>query len=135
MVAELRLTALRAAATNGARTVVYTSCYSHPHDLGFFTEMERVVESAAGVIRPVHLQCSIAELERRIANPDRVAMRKLRSAAGLRAELARWNWVAVPRADCITIATDGRTPGSCADEIMATLALASQAPLAGEPPS
>ena len=135
MVAELRLTALRAAATHGARTVVYTSCYSHPHDLGFFAEMERVVEGAGGVILPVHLQCSVAELERRIANPDRVAMRKLRSVEGLHAELARWNWVAVPRADSITITTDGRTPGSCADEIIATLAPASRMPLAGEVPS
>lgn len=125
MVAELRLTALRSAANNGAGIVVYTSCYSHPADLPFLEDMERVVGSAGGVIHPVHLQCSIAELERRIANPDRVASRKLRSVDGLQRELARWNWVAVPRAACITIVTDGRTPSACADEVLARLPLAS----------
>src|SRR5215207_7187023 len=74
-VAELRITALRAAAENGAGTVVYTSCYSHPADLPFFEQMVRVVEGGGGVLRPVHLTCSVAELERRIANPDRVALR------------------------------------------------------------
>jgi hypothetical protein len=123
MVAEMRLTSLRAAATNGAGVVVYTSCYSHPTDLSFFEEMERIVAAAGGTIYPVYLQCSIEELERRIANPDRVAQRKLRSVEGLRTERARWNWVAVPRAECITIATDGKTPGTCADEILARLSL------------
>jgi hypothetical protein len=123
MVAELRLTALRVAASNGAGVVVYTSCYSHPTDLPFFEEMERIVEGAGGTIRPVHLACSIAELERRIANPDRVTLRKLRSVEGLQRELARWNWIAVPRTECITIATDDRTPSECADEIISRLLL------------
>ena len=134
MVAELRLTALRAAATNGARTVVYTSCYSHPHDLGFLAEMERVVEGAGGVIQPVHLQCSIAELERRIAESrsrgDEKAEKRRGSALGrARAmELGR----RAARGLHKRSQPPAGTPGSCADEIIATLALASQVSLAGE---
>ena len=127
MVATLRLTALEAAAANGAGTIIYTSCYSHPTDLPIFERIERTVEAAGGVIRPVHLQCSVPELERRVANADRVALRKLRSVAGLHRELARWNWIAVPREGCITIATDERTPSACADEIIERLALTPRA--------
>ena len=123
LVAELRLTALRTAAREGARLVAYTSCYSHPGDLPFLEEIERIVDASGGTVWPVFLQCPVPELERRIANPDRVERRKLRSVDGFRAELARWNWVAVPRAHCITIGTAGRTPGDCASEIMAKLSL------------
>ena len=127
MVAKIRLTALETAAANGAGTTIYTSCYSHPTDLPFLERIEHIVENAGGVVRPVHLQCSLAELERRVANPDRVTRRKLRSVDGLRAELARWNWIAVPREGCITIATDGRTPSACADEIIERLSLVRRA--------
>ena len=123
MVAKIRLTALETAAEKQARTIIYTSCYSHPTDLPFFEQLEGIVERAGGVIKPVYLSCSVEELERRIANPDRVARGKLRSVSGLRSERARWNWVAVPRPGCITIATDARTPAECADEIIACLSL------------
>ena len=86
-------------------------------------EHPRALLGAGGTIHPVYLQCSIEELERRIANPDRVAQRKLRSVEGLRTERARWNWVAVPRPECLAIATDGKTPATCADEILARLSL------------
>ena len=118
MVLDMRITALRSAAENGARLVTYTSCYSHPTDLPFLERIEHVVMGNGGTLQPVYLQCSVPELERRIANPDRVALRKLRSVEGFRRELARWNWIAVPRPSCITIATDDRTPGACADEIL-----------------
>jgi hypothetical protein len=121
MVLDMRLTALRLAAENGARLVTYTSCYSHPTDLPFFERIEGVIAASGGTIQPVYLQSSVPELERRIANPDRVALRKLRSVEGFRRELARWNWVAVPRPNCITIVTDDRTPSECADAILARI--------------
>ena len=125
MVAELRLTALRAAARNGAGVVIYTSCYSHPTDLPFLEQIEQIVHDSGGVVRPVYLQCSVEELERRIGNADRVALRKLRTIEGLRTERTRWNWVAVPRDGCITITTDDRSPSDCAAEIIARLSLVS----------
>ena len=120
LVLELRLTSLRSAQSLGAGTVVYTSCYC-PSDLSFFEEMERVVEAPGGKIWPVYLKCSVAELERRVTDPGRAEYGKLRSVAGLRAQLARWDCVAVPRAHCIAITTEGRTPADCAGEIVARL--------------
>lgn len=72
-------------------------------------------------VHPVFLDCSVAELERRVTDPVRAARRKLHSVDGLRTQLAAWNCVAVPRASCIRVATDGRTAADCAQEVVARL--------------
>ena len=122
LVSEVRIMCVRAAA-RAPSIVVYTSCYDHPADLSMFEELERIVNDGGGATRPVYLQCSIAELEQRVAAPSRVQLGKVRSVAGLHAQLRRWNCVAVPRADCITIVTDARTPSNCAEEIIEALDL------------
>jgi len=122
LVGDVRLLCVRAAAA-AQSTVVYTSCYDHPADLPLFEELERVVRQGGGVVRPVYLQCSIAELERRVTEPSRVQMGKVRTVVGLHAQLRRWNCVGVPRASCITIVTDSRTPAECAEEVIAALGL------------
>ena len=122
LVGELRLTCL-SAAPHGGGNVVYTSCYDHPADLPFFEEMERVLQGAGGSLTPVYLQCSVTELEKRVANPSRVEMGKVRSVDGLRAQLRRWNCVAVPRANCVTIVTDDRSAAECAQQIIDGLGL------------
>ena len=122
LVGDVRLTTLGRAAAS-ARTVVYTSCYDHPVDLPRFEEIERIVRQGGGTLYPFYLECSIAELERRVSHPSRVELEKVRSIAGLHALLRRWNCVAVPRGTCITIVTDSKTPSECAAEIIAELDL------------
>jgi hypothetical protein len=122
LVGDVRLTSLRSAAAS-PKTIVYTSCYDHPVDLPRFEEIERIVQQSGGAVSPFYLQCSIAELERRVSHPSRVEIAKVRSVAGLHALLRRWNCVAVPRDGCITIVTDSKTPSECADEIIAELEL------------
>lgn len=118
---ELRLTCLRAGAAHGAGTILYTCCYDHPADLPLFETIEEIVGGSGGAVHPVYLACSTAELERRVTDPARAARRKLHSVDGLRAQLAAWNCVPVPRDTCMTIVTEGRTPAECAREIAARL--------------
>jgi len=122
LVGEVRLMCVRAA-SNARSTVVYTSCYDHPTDLPFFEEIERLVGQGGGSVSPVYLQCSMAELERRVTAPSRVEIGKVRSVMGLHGQLRRWNCVAVPRDNCITIVTDSRGPSECAEEIIDALGL------------
>lgn len=122
LVGEIRLTSLRHA-TGSEKTVVYTSCYDHPADLARFEEIESIAQRSGGRVRAVYLQCSLAELERRVTHPSRVQIDKVRSVNGLHALLRRWNCVAVPRKSCITIVTDGKGPSACASEIIAALDL------------
>jgi hypothetical protein len=123
LVRELRLTCVRAVAAAGVRPMVYTSCYDHPADLEFYEELERIVHASGGALSPVYLATSVEELERRVSNPSRVEMGKLRSVQGLHAQLGKWNCVAVPRSECLTVPTDGRTAAECAEEIAARLGL------------
>jgi adenylylsulfate kinase-like enzyme len=123
LVTSVRLMCVRAAAS-ATSTVVYTSCYDHPADLPAFEELERSVRAGGGVLRPVYLQCSIAELERRVGAASRGLLGKVQTIAGLHGLLRQWNCVAVPRDTCLTIDTDARTPASCADEIIRALGLA-----------
>lgn len=85
--------------------------------------MESTVQSVGGQFFPVFLQCDVAELERRVSNASRIEMRKLTSVEGLRSALAKWNFVSLPRADCVTVVTDGQTPQECAAEIINRLGL------------
>ena len=120
LVGKLRLTALRYGSAS-TKTVVYTSCYDHPADLAQFELIESIVQHVGGRVRAVYLQCSLAELERRVTHPSRAQMEKVRSVAGLHGLLRRWNCVAVPRKNCVTIVTDEKTPSACASEIVALL--------------
>ena len=123
LVREIRLACLRAGAEHGAGTVVYTSCYAHPADLGFFEEIEGIVHGSGGTVVPVYLQAEVAELERRVTDPSRAEMGKVRSVEGLHRQLRRWSCVPVPRDGCVTIVTDGKTAAQCAREIADVLGL------------
>ncbi|HYH81309.1 MAG TPA: hypothetical protein VEX86_16010 [Longimicrobium sp.] len=123
LVRELRLAALRAAAERGAGTVLYTSCYDHPVDLGFYEEIEAILAASGGAVIPVYLQCDVAELERRVTGESRVAMGKVRTVEGLHAQLCRWNCVAIPRDGTLRVVTDGKTAPQCAEEIIERLRL------------
>jgi hypothetical protein len=123
LVRELRLSCLKAGAKDSTGTVVYTSCYDHPTDLKQFEEIEQIVVQQDSKLLPVYLKCETLELEKRVANPSRVAMGKVRSVEGLRSKLNEWNCVAVPRENCVTILTDGKSALQCAQEIVSVFEL------------
>ena len=120
---ELRRVALRAKAKDPKARVVFTNCYSHPHDLPNAQALEKLVVEAGGQFLPVFLECGLAELRSRVGDPSRVEMRKLTSVAGLDDYLESWNLVPLDHPNCITIRTGGRTAGSCAQEVVDRLGL------------
>ena len=121
-VQKLRLDCLREAAISD-KTIVYTSCYDHPNDLEFVEEIERIVLASKGEFQPIYLQCEVAELEKRVTDPSRIAMKKISSVKGLRQKLNEWNCVAFPRKNCQIITTDGKTIDECVEEITEILSL------------
>jgi adenylylsulfate kinase-like enzyme len=120
---EIRFACLKAGAKYCAGVVVYTSCYSHPTDLKQFEEIEQIITDSGSELFPVFLKCSLVELERRVADPLRVSMGKVRSIKGLHEVLDQWNFVAVPRENCVTISNDDKSPLQCAKEIIDVLNL------------
>ncbi len=119
LVYALRLQCITAAAQQAEGVVIYTSCYSHPHNLSFLEQIEEAVLAAGSELLPVYLQCPVAELEKRVANESRVQKGKLQSAEGLQQALKQGNHVAVPRTECRTVVTEGKTAAECASEIIA----------------
>jgi adenylylsulfate kinase-like enzyme len=123
LVYEIRLTCIRAAAKHSDGILVYTSCYDHPNDLSFFEEIEETMRSSGAELLPVYLRCEVSELEKRVVSGSRKSMRKVRSVEGLHKNLDRWNCVAVPRNNCVTVTTDEKTSSECAEEIIDLLRL------------
>jgi adenylylsulfate kinase-like enzyme len=89
----------------------------------YFEKLEEAVLSAGSELLPVYLQCTVAALENRVANDSRVTMGKLQSIEGLHQALNQWHHIAVPRDECLTIVTEGKTPAECADEIIFSCSL------------
>jgi len=114
---ELRRTAVAAAADQRDARVVFTNCYSSPHDDATVAALEREVTSRNGLFVPVFLECSMGELRRRVTAPSREEMRKIRSIQGLEDYVAAWNFVPLDRPNTISVNTEGRSPEECAEEI------------------
>jgi adenylylsulfate kinase-like enzyme len=117
---DLRLRCLQFAARHSAGTVITTGCYDHPKDLALYEQMEEIVTAPGGQVLPVYLQCAPAELERRVCQPSRAALGKVHTVKGLHDFLKRWNCVAIPRDNCVTLITDDKTPEQCAAELIET---------------
>lgn len=114
---RLRRTALAAKAEEEDANVVFTNCYSSPHDDSTVAALEHEVTSRGGRFIPVFLECSMEELRRRVILPSRKEMRKIHSVEGLHDYIREWNFVALDRPNTISVRTDGRSPEECAEEI------------------
>lgn len=114
---RLRRTALAARAERGPANVVFTNCYSFPHDDAVVAALEGEVTSRGGQFFPVFLECDVEELRRRVVDPSRKEMRKIHTPEGLDGYMGEWNFVALDRPNTFTVATDGRSPEECAEEI------------------
>jgi len=118
---RLRRTALAARAEAGSEDVVFTNCYSSPHDDHTVAALEQEITSRGGAFLPVFLECSIEELRRRVVHPTRREMHKLHTTEGLDEFIDAWNLTPLDRPNTVTLTTDGRTPQECATEIAALL--------------
>lgn len=120
---RLRRVALAARAPDPDATVVFTNCYSSPHDDPTVAALEEVVVDHGGEFCPVYLRCGVEELRRRVVDASRASMRKLHTVEGLDDFLERWNCVALERPNGVTVPTDGRSVAECVDEIARSLSL------------
>ncbi len=118
---RLRRTALAASADEGGATVVFTNCYSSPHDDATVAALEREIVTRGGEFVPVYLACGVDELRRRVVAPARAEMRKLRTPEGLDEFMTRWNNVPLDRPGTRVVNTEGRTAADCAAEIAAAV--------------
>lgn len=114
---RLRRTALAARAEQGEASVVFTNCYSSPHDDETVAALEQEITSRDGQFIPVFLECSPEELRRRVTDPGRKAMRKLHTAQGLDEFMRTWNVVPLARPNTLVVKSEGRSAEDCADEI------------------
>ena len=124
LVHEVRSAVLKAAIAQNTPFVVTTYCYADPDDLPILRDFEAIVEGTGGELLPVFLHCSREEAMRRVGNPDRAARRKMTSPEKLNAMLERDRLIQVPRDDCISLATDARSPEATAQEIIRRFRLA-----------
>jgi hypothetical protein len=118
LVHSVRSAALDAAAQHGEPLVLHTSCYSHPQDLHVVEEFERVLAKRAGELLPVYVKCRRETLAERVVSPDRVELGKLATREALTDFLGRWNLVALPRPNCLTVDSDLLSAGDAALEIV-----------------
>lgn len=121
----LRMLSLQAVAPDPDAIVVFTTCYSRPESDRTVAAMEELARESGGDFLPVFLQCRAAELEHRVTDPSRQGTAKISSVEDLRRFLDRWNCVPVPRPNCISVVSDGRSAEDCAREIERRLSLRS----------
>jgi len=103
LVQTVRTSVLNAAAERGIPFLVMTFVCVEPDDLPTFEQFEAIVQGHGGQLFPVFLQCSTSEIVRRIANPDRVARKKMVSEQNARDFLIRHRVFPVPRPTCLVL--------------------------------
>jgi hypothetical protein len=118
LVQAVRLLVLDAAARENVPLIVTTFVYVEPDDLPTFQQFESVVQRRDGQLLPVFLQCSEAEITRRIGNVDRSERGKMTSEQGVRDFLTRHKVSPVPRPDCLILNSEIQSAEATAGEII-----------------
>jgi chloramphenicol 3-O-phosphotransferase len=91
MMQELRLRSLELAMDFGVEGVTFTMCYDHPKDMPVVEDIRRLLVDRGGTVHFVQLVCSLEEMKRRVAQPDREKYRKLTHPEKLDALLRDWD--------------------------------------------
>jgi len=118
LVHAVRVAVLDAAAEKNIPLTVMTFVYAKPDDLPAFEQYESLFQRRGGQLLPVFLQCSDAEIIRRIGNADRSDRGKLSSEQGVRDFLAMYNISSVPRSDCLILNSEMRSAEATAHHII-----------------
>lgn len=130
LVNAVRLLVLEAAAVQRVPLVVVTFVYAEPDDRALFEAFEAIVHRHGGRMMPVFLRCTDEAAARRVGNADRVARRKLASAAGLARFRAAYCITPVTRPDCLVLDTELASPDATARAIADHFQLAPRSPAA-----
>jgi hypothetical protein len=105
-----------------------TFVYADPEDLPTYEAFEKIVHQRSGQILPVFLNCSTAEIVRRVGNAERAARNKMTSEQRAREFLAQHRLVAVPRDNCLVLDSEARSAKANAGEIVRHFRLADPPP-------
>jgi hypothetical protein len=95
-----------------------TFVYVDPDDLATFELFEATVQRHGGQLLPVFLECSTAEIARRVSNADRVARKKMASEQSAREFMARHRVSEVPRPTCLILDSGANTAEENAEQII-----------------
>jgi hypothetical protein len=109
---------LNEAAQRNVPLVVMTFVYVEPNDLPVFEQFESIVQRYGGQLLPAFLQCSEAEILRRIGNADRVQRRKMASQQSAREFLTSHKVAPVPRSNCLLLDSEATSVEATAGEIV-----------------
>ena len=119
---KLRLVALEAVAPSADAAVAMTMGYTSDA-LTQVEAIERLVSESGGEFIPVFLKCDMEELRRRVSNPGRSEMKKINSVEGLERYMSEWDHIPFSSPNSLTVVTQGRSAGDCAEEIIRRLVL------------
>lgn len=120
---KIRLDCFKQFARLDSELFVFTWCYDHPEDFGFYQEIETSILAEGSEVVPVFLKCRREELDRRVGASLRKKMGKVSEVESLQKRLEKWNCIPIPGENCITLITDKKTPIQCAQEIVEILRL------------
>ena len=126
LVQKVRMSVLDAAAERRVPLLVMTFVYVEPDDLPVFEHFEATVLRHGAQLLPVFLQCSTAEIVRRIGNTDRVARKKMASEQSAREFMARYKVCAVPRPTCLILDSEANDADANALRIIQQFSLAAE---------
>lgn len=118
LVQAIRRSVLDVAAERRVPLVVMTFVYVDPDDLPTFEQFESTVQGHGGQLLPVFLECSTAEICRRVSNADRAARKKMTSEQSARDFMARHRVSAVPRPTCLVLDSGVNTAEANAEKII-----------------
>ncbi|MEM7363475.1 MAG: hypothetical protein AAF525_05590 [Pseudomonadota bacterium] len=123
LVWKVRLAVFESAARSDVSGVVFTWAYSHPDFQPLLDDLLATVAPYDTEVHFVFVHCSQAELERRVANEDRVKADKAHTIEALHRQQRGKNHVEIPNSQSLVIDSTEMPPGEAADIIIKTLKL------------
>lgn len=123
MVHDLRVTTLRAAARADVPMLITTAAYAAPQDDPLVGDYEQAIAAYGGSLLPVHLSCDPDTLMERVTAPERRERGKIATPEMLADYLARNDFAAIPRDNCLRLSTQTTPPAETATRIAAALGL------------
>ena len=115
---KIRLHIFEAAAKQKLKGMIFTYCYSKPHDNKFVKQVIEAVEKNRGKVCFVNLRCSKEELFKRIKSPSRKKFRKIKDSKELEGAFRKWNlFSAIPFRKSLVIDNTNLSPKKAALEI------------------
>jgi hypothetical protein len=118
LVQAIRISVLDAAAEKRVPLVIMTFVYVDPDDSATFELFDTTVRRHGGELLPVFLECSTAEIFKRVSNADRVARKKMASEQSAREFMTEHRVSPVPRPTCLVLDSGANTAEANAERII-----------------